>query len=228
MSDARPRPGRLAARSQASTSALLEVARRTFGTEGYARTSLDRIVADARLTKGAVYHHFGAKDVLFEAVYRREHRRVVEAVIAAARGARDPIDGLLRGVRAYLHEILDPIARRILLQDAPAVLGWERWRRCEEPGFPQLLEASLQHAAEGGLLRAGVHPPDSAVLILGAMTEGALAVAHSDDPAVTARRLGSALAVHVRALCRDDAPATGDGQSRGNRVTRRARAVQAR
>ena len=76
-----------------------------------------------------------------------------------------------------------------------------RWRRCEEPGFQQLLESSLTRATERGMLRPGVRPAETALLLLGAMTEGALAVAHADDPAATARRLSEAFATHVRALC---------------------------
>jgi AcrR family transcriptional regulator len=188
-------------RSDDAIDALLQVARDSFGSKGYAGTSLDDVAALAGMTKGAVYHHFGSKDALFEGVFRLEHRRTIDAVIAKSRGARDAIDGLLRGVRAYLQYVLDPVARRILLEDGPSVLGWERWRRCEEPGFQQLLESSLAHAAVRGLLRPGVRPAETALLLLGAMTEGALAVAHADDPVATARRLSDALATHVRALC---------------------------
>jgi len=188
-------------RSGAAIEALLRVARASFGHDGYDATSLDDVAAKAGMTKGAVYHHFGSKRALFEGVFRLEHRGTIDTVIAKSRGARDPIDALLRGVRAYLQHVLDPVARRILLEDGPSVLGWERWRRCEEPGFQQLLEASLARAAERGMLRDGVRPAESALLLLGAMTEGALAVAHADDPPATARRLADALATHVRALC---------------------------
>jgi len=196
----RRRTGRLAERSEASIEALLGVARRTFGRDGYTRASLDGIAAAARMTKGAVYHHFGSKEALFEEVFRREHRATIAAVTATGRAGTDPVDGLLKGIRAYLQAILDPIARRVLLQDGPSVLGWERWRRCEEPGFQTLLEGSLRAAAKRGELRAGIRPAETAVLLLGAMTEAALAVAHSATPQATARRLVSELARHVDAL----------------------------
>jgi AcrR family transcriptional regulator len=193
--------GRLADRSSASIEALLQVARESFGRQGYQGTSLDSVATEAHMTKGAVYHHFGSKRALFEAVFRVEHRRMIDLVIAKSRAAEDPIDALARGVRTYLRGLLDPIVRRILLEDGPSVLGWERWRRCEEPGFQQLIERSLTVAAGRGMLRAGVRPAESALLLLGAMTEGALAVAHSDAPSTTARRLSDELATHVRALC---------------------------
>ena len=191
---------RLTERSAASIEALIQVARRSFGQHGYARASLEQIAADAAMTKGAVYHHFGSKEALFEDVFRREHRAMIALVMAKGRSAKDPVDGILRGVRAYLQAILDPLARRILLQDGPSVLGWERWRRCEEPGFQQLMEASLVAAAKRDMLRATVHPAETAVLLLGAVTEGALAIAHAPDPTATSRRLARELGSHVEAL----------------------------
>lgn len=202
MKEGRQRTGRLAERSEASIEALARLARTTFGEQGYARTSLEGIAAAGGMTKGAVYHHFGSKEALFEDVFRREHRATIAHVAAKGRTAKDPVDAILRGFRAYLDAIQDPTARRILLQDGPAVLGWERWRRCEEPGFQQMLEASLRAASKAGMLREGVHPADTAVLLLGAVTESALAIAHAADPAATARRLGRELAGHVAALCR--------------------------
>lgn len=191
---------RLAERSQASIEALLEVAHDTFGRQGYAKVSLEGVAAAAQMTKGAVYHHFGSKEALFEAVFRREHRRMIALVVAKSRNAGDPIESILQGARAYLRGIVEPLARRILLQDGPAVLGWARWRQCEDPGFQQLLAASLTAAAKRGMLRAGLRPADTAILLLGAMTEGALTVAHSSAPQSAARRLGQELAAHVRGL----------------------------
>ena len=190
----------LAEKSNASIEAVLGVARATFGKLGYAAVSLEAIAAEARMTKGAVYHHFGSKEALFEAVFRLEHRRMIELVIAKSRGAEDPIESLLRGSRAYLKAIVDPVARRILLQDGPSVLGWERWRKCEEPGFQQLLEGALTEASKRGLLRSEVRPPSTAVLLLGAMTEAALTVAHSDSATATSRRLGDEIALLVESL----------------------------
>jgi AcrR family transcriptional regulator len=181
---------------------LLGVARAAFGTDGYARVSLDGVAAAAKMTKGAVYHHFGSKEALFEEVFRREHRAAIAAVAAKGRAAQDPVDAILRGTRAYLTAIEDPVARRILLQDGPSVLGWERWRRCEEPGFQQMLEASLTAAAKAGMLRTGLRPAETAVLLLGAVTEGALTIAHAADPAAASRRIGRELAAHIEALSR--------------------------
>jgi hypothetical protein len=68
-----------------------------------------------------------------------------------------------------------------------------------------MLEASLGAAAKASMLRPGVHPAATAVLLLGAVTESALTIAHAADPAATARRLGRELGAHVEALLRDGA-----------------------
>jgi AcrR family transcriptional regulator len=154
------------------------------------------------MTKGAVYHHFGSKEALFEAVYRREHQRMIALVMAKGAGATDPLDAIARGMRVYLHAILESEARRILLIDGPSVLGWERWRRCEEPGFQQLMERSLAAAAKHGLLRGQLHAAATATLLLGAVTEAALTIAHAPNPAATSRRLAAELSAHIAALGR--------------------------
>lgn len=202
MKASRRRTGRLAERSEASIETLWSVARAAFGADGYAGVSLDGIAAAAAMTKGAVYHHFGSKEALFEEVFRREHRATIARVGARGRAASDPLDAIVKGVRTYFDVIADPIARRILLQDGPSVLGWERWRRCEEPGFGQMLEASLTAAAKAGMLRDGLHAAETAVLLLGAVTEAALTIAHAVDPAAATRRLGRELAAHVETLRR--------------------------
>lgn len=193
---------RRAEKSQASIEALLDVARDGFGRQGYAKVSLESVAAEAQMTKGAVYHHFGSKEALFEAVFRREHRRMIALVAAKSRHADDPLDSILRGSRAYLQAIVEPTVGRILLQDGPAVLGWERWRRCEEPGFEQLLATSLAAADAKGILRNGLRPAETAILLLGAMTEGALTIAHSKSPRATARRITEETAAHLSALRR--------------------------
>ena len=104
---------------------MLAAARASFGTKGYAQTSVDEIASAARVTKGAVYHHFSGKEALFRAVWSE-----VEAdATARAAGAGDPeappIDQLVAKVDAYLAVALDEEVRQITLIDGPVVLGLE-------------------------------------------------------------------------------------------------------
>ena len=111
--------------AEATRRAVLAAARRSFGRKGYAQASVDEIAAAARVTKGAVYHHFADKEALFRAVHA-----VVEAEAQArAAAARDPeeapIDQIVAVVNAYLDVALDEEIRRITLIDGPALLGLE-------------------------------------------------------------------------------------------------------
>lgn len=191
---------RLDEKSEASIASLVDCACRRFGADGYEGISLVAVAAETGFTKGAVYHHFGSKRGLFEAVFRREQRALVLRVAEGSRGATDVIDALVRGVRTYFDAVLDPGLRQILLIDGPAVLGWEEWHRCEEPGFRSLLRTTLQTAQTEGRLRKAVHTGDAAEMLLGALTGCALALAEADEPSKQAKRYVRAFGTHLEGL----------------------------
>ncbi len=118
--------------SAATRRALLEVARRLFAEQGYAGTSLEAIVSGAEVTKGALYHHFSGKQALFEAVFTAVEAASTRTITEAMKGARDPWAKSATGLRAFLDVVRDPTYRRIVIQEGPAVLGYERFREHEE------------------------------------------------------------------------------------------------
>ncbi len=118
--------------SASTKRALVDVAQRRFTEQGYAGTSLDEIVAGARVTKGALYHHFSGKQALFEAVFDRVEDQATRAIRAAVHDTADPWDKALSGLRAFLAVVQEPGYRRIVIQEGPAVLGYERFREQEE------------------------------------------------------------------------------------------------
>src|SRR6266568_442662 len=74
--------------SEASRRALLDSARARFAADGFAATSLDGVAADARMTKGAIYHHFANKQALFEAVLAEiEQETVANITVASGRAS---------------------------------------------------------------------------------------------------------------------------------------------
>lgn len=168
--------------SDATRAALLASARRRFTDAGYEATAVDEICADARLTKGALYHHFRNKRALFEAVFEDVERAVMERVAAAAAAASDPWQGALAGMRAFLDACMDPGFQRLALREAPAVLGIDRWREIDERYAMGLVMTTLE-----GLMAAGVmeRRPVGLVarVVLGAINEAALAIGASEDPA---------------------------------------------
>jgi AcrR family transcriptional regulator len=173
-------------RSRATREKLLSAARALFAQRGYAAVGTEEIVRAAGVTRGALYHQFRDKEQLFEAVFEQVEaqttQRIAEGALAAA---TDPLAALRAGSHAFLAVCAEPDVERIILLDAPAVLGWERWR---EIGFRHglgLVVGVLQAGIDAGAIAPQPITP-LAHLLLGALDEGALYVARAQDPA-TAR-----------------------------------------
>jgi AcrR family transcriptional regulator len=164
--------------------ALVAAARRLFGRDGFAATSVDEMARQARLTTGALYHHFPNKTALFEAVFEAVHADLLEASLQAAVGAADEVELLTRGFDAFLDAVLEPEVQRIIIIDAPAVLGLARFTELDERyAFAAITEA-LRAATTSGRLRVD-DPETLARLLLGALTRGGMLIANSDQPRET-------------------------------------------
>ena len=168
-----------AERTEATTTALVEAARKLFAGDGYGATSLDAVAAEARVTKGAVYHHFEGKRQLFEAVFTREVERIAKPLVAAYGRKKDPWDAFQAGCRAFLDECLDPELQRILLIDAQTAIGWEEMRRLEAP-LLEMMELGISRAIEAGRI-ASRAPGPLAHFLFGALCETAMIVARADN-----------------------------------------------
>lgn len=171
-------------RAEATRGALMAAARRLFTERGYDGVGTEEIVRAAGVTRGALYHHFGGKAELLEAVYERLEAESTERVARVVLGSEleSPLEAMKAGVEAFLDECAEPELQRIALHDAPAVLGWDRWREIAAANGLGLIEASLTAAIEAGEIRPLPVKP-MAHLLLGALDEAAMLVARSDDPA---------------------------------------------
>lgn len=166
-------------RSAATTARVVQVAQRHFAAHGYEGTSTEALVAEVGLTRGALYHHFGSKKGLFEAVVEAVQESLAGAV-AEVGDQDEPWEALVGGCRAWLEEATDPAIRRILLLDAPAVLGLERWLELDERGGGRLLHEGVDALVEQRLLETP-HPEALVQLLNGALNQAALWVAASAD-----------------------------------------------
>ena len=173
-----------AERTEATRAALIAAARRLFTERGYDGVAAEEIVRAAGVTRGALYHHFGGKAQLLEAAYEQLEAESTERVARIVLGSEleSPLGAMRAGIEAFLDECAEPELRRIALHDAPAVLGWERWREIGAANGLGLIEASLNAAIEAGESRSVPVKP-TAHLLLGALDEAAMLVARSDDPA---------------------------------------------
>src|SRR6478609_3080587 len=174
--------------------ALVDVAEELFTENGYAATSLDAIVAGAQVTKGALYHHFSGKQALFEAVFERVESDASRAIQKSLRGHKDPWDKARAGLRAFLGVVQEPRYRRIVIQEGPSVLGYERYREQEERStFANVLEIVR------AVLSAGTWDLDEDMLqtfariFFGAMSSAGESVSSADDPIAAATRVETAI-----------------------------------
>jgi len=112
-------------RTEQTQQALIAAARRLFVDKGYAETATPDIVSAAGVTRGALYHHFEDKRALFRAVIEQEAEKVAEEIESRSADAQSPRDALLSGASAYFDAMAAEGRTRLLLLEAPAVLGVE-------------------------------------------------------------------------------------------------------
>ena len=190
-----PRASLRAEQVAQTRAALVAAGRQLFGTSGFAATSVEDIARAARVTTGALYHHFPTKAAVFEAVFEQVHADLLAASMAAAADAADTIELLAAGFGAFLDKVLEPEVQRIIITDAPAVLGLARFTELDERYAYAATVAALEAANAAGTLRVD-DPPTLARLLLGALTRAGLLIASSPEPAATR----DAVAATLRAL----------------------------
>ncbi|MCZ0736356.1 TetR/AcrR family transcriptional regulator [Phreatobacter sp. AB_2022a] len=162
---------------------LVAAARRAFGTVGYAEASMDQFTAEAGLTRGALYHHFGDKKGLLEAVVAEIDAEMNARLQQVVHDAPDPWHGFAAECIAYIEMALEPEIQRIMLRDGPAVLGDpSTWPG--QSGCIRSMSAGLAELAASGVIRP-VDPEATARLLNGAMLQAALWIANAADPEAT-------------------------------------------
>jgi AcrR family transcriptional regulator len=178
VSEEKPQRRTQAERSEATRAALLGAGRELFAGRGYDAVAAEEIVAAAGVTRGALYHQFGGKRELLDAVYEELEREITERIgaVVLGSGATSPLAAMRAGVVAFLDECARVEVRQIVLHDAPAALGWERWREVSAKHGMALIEASLAAAVDAGELRP-LPLRVTAHLLLGALDEAAMMVA---------------------------------------------------
>jgi AcrR family transcriptional regulator len=183
-----------AERSQATREALIEAARLLLAERGYAGVGTEEIVRAAGVTRGALYHHFGGKRDLFEAVYERIEVELAQRIATGAleRGAAEPLEAMRAGAEMFLQACTEPDVQRIVLLDGPSVLGWDRWREIAAEHGLGLIEATLQAAIDAAAIAEQPVRPLAHVL-MGALDEAAMLVARAADPDLMRVEVGRTL-----------------------------------
>jgi len=188
-----------AERRAATRAGILAAARHLFGAQGFATTTVDQIATAAGVAKGAVYHHFTTKEAVFEAVFEAVSESLAGTVAAAAAKAPDVLGAFTLGTRAYFEACAQEPLGRIILKDGPAVLGWAHWREIDLRHFGGTIPRVLKAAMKTGLMREQPVEP-LARLLLGAVTEAAMACGGAADPALAGHEFAQALDTLVEGL----------------------------
>src|SRR5260221_3896926 len=165
-----------AERRATTKEAILKAGRLLFGERGFAATTIDDIAEQARVAKGAVYHHFATKEAVFAEVFDQVSRALVQEIDRAVRTEKDVLAAMVAGTQHYFAACAKGPTGQIILRDGPAVLGWERWRAIDAQHFGGKIPRAIAAAMDAGLnARQPVEP--LARLLLGAGTGTAVACA---------------------------------------------------
>ena len=190
-----------AERSETTRGRLVATARRLFGEKGFAATSTEEILSEAEVSRGALYHHFSSKTDLFRATFEAVEEELTAKLleIATAGGETDPVKILQLGFNAFLDQCVNPEVQRIVMLDAPTVLGWDTWHELDERYAFGTIKAVLAVAAESGRIEADA--VDSLThLLVGAVMQAGMVVARAGDPTAAKRQLAESFALLVSPL----------------------------
>jgi AcrR family transcriptional regulator len=203
--------------------ALVDAARTLFTEQGFAATGTEEIVAAARVTRGALYHHFHDKANLFRAVMEQIAREVAEHLIDAELSRppapepgpgpgplpADAWDEVRDGLRAFLDLcVVTDDFQRIVLVEGPAVLGHEAWDELVARHGSNLLAQWLSRAVEQGRIAPLPIQPLTRLLIA-MISESSLYIARADDRSAARAAMGTVLDRFLNGLQPAAAPCSG-------------------
>ncbi|MBM2713254.1 TetR/AcrR family transcriptional regulator [Mesorhizobium caraganae] len=184
---------------------LITAARNAFGTIGYAEASMDDFTASAGLTRGALYHHFGDKKGLLQAVIAEIDGEMAVRINEIASKAPTRWQHFVDECTTYIEMALEPEIQRIMFRDGPAVLGdpaqWPNANACVGSMTDHL--TSLQ---QEGVVVPGVDPETAARLINGASSQAAQRIANSNDPEATSKTVVAAFKQLLEGLLKKQGP----------------------
>jgi AcrR family transcriptional regulator len=159
---------------------LIKAARQAFAAKGFAQSSMDDLTAQAGLTRGALYHHFGDKKGLLEAVIAQIDGEMTTRLSAIVAHAETTWDGFIDECIAYIKMALEPEIQRIMFLDGPAVLGdpsrWSNQNSCIAS-----TQCTIQKLIDENMVRP-VDALATARLVMGALLGASLWIATADDP----------------------------------------------
>jgi AcrR family transcriptional regulator len=186
-------------RADSTRKTLLRHASQLFTQKGYAEASTDEVVRRAKLTKGALYHHFANKLELYRAVVEDMACELVARMDAAVEACPDPASRIRASCHAYLDACLDAKLARILVIEAPVVLGWKAWCNIAQENEVATLARRLGDAMAAGMVHE--QPLETmAQVLLGALNTSARVITTAENPAVARAQVEETIERLLRGL----------------------------
>jgi AcrR family transcriptional regulator len=180
-------------RGEATRRDLVDAGRALFVSTGYFNTSIGDLVTKSGVgTRGAFYHHFKDKAELFRAVFEDVERDLTLRSLASPPQGTDPWERLAAGLHGFLESALEPEVQRVMLLDGPVVLGWQTLRSIEESNSIALINEMVREAIADGVID-DQPVPELTHMVIAAVEEASLLVAHAADPAKARRRAAKVL-----------------------------------
>lgn len=170
----------------------MQIARRLFARNGYYATGTHEIVKRARITRGALCHHFPRKEDLFLAVFQEVRREWIRDATKETHGTDNRWERLREHMKLFIRAATTPDVHRIVMIDGPAVLGWKTWREIQALDGLSVITGAIQDGIASKAVRP--QPPEAlAHLIIALIEECALLVTYAENPSETVVRAEYAL-----------------------------------
>jgi len=148
---------------------ILDVATHLFFEKGYDATSLQDIINETNLSKGAIYHHFSSKEEIFEAIF---HRIGEENTSALAKVRDDSSLNGLEKLRAIFKAALFHSNQSLMLTVTPCLLDNPRFLAMQIAQLyqivaPEFIQPILQQGIDDGSIQtANPHELAEAIMVL--------------------------------------------------------------
>lgn len=169
-----------AAEAEKTRKLIVATARQLFAELGFAGATTSRIAKSAGLTEGAFFHHFKDKKALFAEVVRNLQLEFAHAVVIRGRSGDNFLERFLIGARASIELSQSPEYLRLVLIEAPTILGGENWREIDSATSLSVIEPALVAITGRESVEPTVLRP-MALLVLGLLNETAFALARQDE-----------------------------------------------
>lgn len=179
--------------SESTRRALVDSAVALFTERGYTDAPLDEIARHARVTKGALYHHFGGKQALFEAAFEAVETDVVARLERIMLVEGDVWENMRAGLDAFLNVCLEPAYQRIVAQEGPVVMGFARWREADERYTFGVVRRTVSALVDTGEIDPQLPVDSLARVIFGGLSSGAATIVDSSTPRQTSVEVGECM-----------------------------------